>query len=145
MKKPIIKKSIKIRASSEAVWKTLTQSDNIKEWTSAFMPGSYMEGIIAKDEEVSFKDSFQNGLQGVITECDPGKRLKIEYHTSLTAGVPNADDTKDWNGCYDLFVIKGRGGTTTLMIETMAPEKFVDTFPELWDKSLLKMKEIAER
>ena len=147
MKKHTINKSIGIHAPKEKVWDVLINPKFVSTWVSEFSEGSRVEADWDVGGTVLYKDRAGNGLKARVTDNRPNRLLKVVHESILNHGVedPESDDLPKWRGCKEAYLLSEKGSVTTLSIESEVPEEYFESFKSLWDKSLQKIKELAEK
>jgi uncharacterized protein YndB with AHSA1/START domain len=83
--------SIRIAASPQTVWATLTAPETYKAWTAAFIDGSYFEGSWAAGERIRFLSPDGGGLTSVIAENRPHEYISIKHLGEVKQGVDDTD------------------------------------------------------
>jgi uncharacterized protein YndB with AHSA1/START domain len=147
MKKHTIKKSIEINTPKERVWEVLLNPRFVNTWVSEFSEGSQVEADWDVGGTVLYKDRDGNGLKARVADNRPNRLLKVVHEAILNHGVedPESDDLPKWKGCREAYLLSEKSGVTTLSIESEVPEEYFEPFKPLWDKSLQKIKELAEK
>ena len=141
-----LNKTIVIPALPQKVWQVLLDSPYIDEWYAEFGEGLHAETDWSQGSEyrVAGKDGW--GMIGKIAENTPNKVLSIEF-TGIVNGNKDdyeseeADKVKGQNETYRLFETQGG---TKLEIETAAADEYYDMMAAMWDKALIKIKELSE-
>ena len=142
----LITKTITVNASREKVWEQITNTNKAAMWASEFMPDTRVEGSFELGKIIYFKDDSGNGLGGTVIINQPVEHLKINYNIAIEQGVEHTEgvEYEKWIGCYDDFYLTEDHGNTILALESVAPEEYYNDFVPGWDKSLNKIKEMAE-
>lgn len=149
--KKTIEKSIEIAASREAIWSALIDKDSFSDWGSSFMPGSYYEGEWAEGNTIRFlgpcEDRGTNGMITKVAEYTYGEYVRAEHIGIVTNGedVYEGDVYDMWIPATEEYRLTGGPDRFTLHISNEVPEGFFDEFSEAWDKSLVRIKEIATK
>ena len=146
MKRLTISKSIEIEAPKKKVWEVLLSPEYVNIWTSEFSEGSTVESDWRMGGTVIYKDKDGNGLKGRVTDKKSNELLRVEFEGVLERGAENPDNDEFvmWKGCTDEYMLSERQGVTVLSVESEVPEEYFEPFGPLWDKSLRKIKQIAE-
>jgi uncharacterized protein YndB with AHSA1/START domain len=136
-----------INASREKVWSVLLDDATYREWTSAFMEGSYAVTDWQKGSKVLFLDGKGMGMVSRIEESIPNEFLSIEHLGEVKDGVEDttSEKVKQWAGAHENYTLKEAEGKTELLIDCDMADEYIDMFKEMWPKALAKVKEIAER
>lgn len=146
MKKEMIKKTVKVNAPRETVWDVLVRDEYTRAWYSEFSEGSHAEGDWNVGGRISFLDGSGNGLVAKVVAKEPHERISIEHQSVIMDGkeAPDSEEAKKWRGCKENYTLSQEDGMTTLTVEQELPEDYLESIPDLWDKALLKVKELAE-
>lgn len=141
-----IEKSIKINAPKEKVWEVLVNSDLNQTWYAVFSEGTFAETDWKIGSKVIFADKSGSGLVGKITENEFCKVLSIEYTGTLEQGREDteSDSAIEFKGAHEKYVLAEQENFTTLEIASDMNEEYFDSMFDMWDKALLKIKELAE-
>lgn len=147
MKKHTINKTVKIDAPKERVWEVLLSPKLVNTWVSEFSEGSHVEADWNVGGTVLYKDRDGNGLKARVTDNRPNQLLKVVHEGILNHSVEDteSDDLPKWRGCGEAYLLLEKGRVTTLSIESEVPEEYFEPFKPLWDKSLEKIRELAEQ
>jgi hypothetical protein len=142
--------SIDIRAPKDKVWRTMFADSTYREWTSAFMPGSYFEGSWAQGSKILFLGPDEKGGSGGMVSRIAQSRLHeymgIEHLGMVSNGVEDtqSDAVKDWAGARENYSFSESGGVTTLRVEMQAAPSFEAMFNDSWPKALQVLKALSE-
>jgi uncharacterized protein YndB with AHSA1/START domain len=139
---------ILINAPREKVWKTTLDDATYREWTSAFMPGSYAVTDWQKGSKTLFLGPDGSGMVSRIAENIPNEYLSIEHLGEVKDGVEDTTSEKvqQWSGAFENYTLKTVGDNQTeFSVECDMGDDYVDMFKEIWPKALAKLKEVAER
>jgi uncharacterized protein YndB with AHSA1/START domain len=145
---------IKIKATSEQVFKTMFDKTKYKEWTSEFNETSHFIGSWEKGSKITFlgtdKDGNAGGMVSKIIENVPDKFVSIEHRGIIKNGkeITSGAETNEWVGALENYRFTQNNDFTLLEVELMSPEKinpaFKSYFMETWPKALSKLKQICE-
>lgn len=133
--------SIEINASAEEVWEVLTAPDYTKQWANEFGKGTYVETNWQIGTEVLWKDKGGNiGAKGKVEQHEYPSTLKIAFFDDVNSSISSP------TGAYsENYLISKQGDKVTLSIEAgLLPQKDLPTHLPLWDKAIVRMKELAE-
>lgn len=136
-----------IDAPREKVWSVLLDDATYREWTSAFMEGSYAVTDWQKGSKVLFLDGNGMGMVSRIEENIPNEFISIEHLGEVKDGVEDttSEKVKQWAGAHENYTLKAVDGKTNLLIDCDMADEYIDMFKDMWPKALAKVKEIAER
>lgn len=142
--------NISINASKEKVWDSLFSDANYREWTAAFMPGSYAETDWKEGSTARFLGPGGSGMISEIEASRPYDFLSIKHLGIVKEGVDDltSEETKQWAGAHENYTLRSNGDHTEVLIELESKgmkQEFVDYFTETWPVALEKLKQIAER
>ena len=143
--------SITIHASKEKVWQTLWDDATYREWTTAFIEGSWAKtDHFKKGSKVLFLDDKNDGMVSIVAENKPNEYMSFEHIGEAKKGVEDLESAKNqgWAGAHENYTLKATEGGTEVSIELDVDEnakQMVDYFMATWPKALSKLKEIAER
>lgn len=145
MGKFAIKKTLKIKAPQENVWDILLTPEMFAKWSDVFSPGSHMKGEWKKGGVVTYLDNTGMGLKAKVVDLQPHNRASVEYIHILKDFKEDPSQEEGWVGCRETYLLTGDNGMTNLMIESEVPtQKYYEEFNKMWDKALIKIKELAE-
>lgn len=142
---------IQINAPREKVWHATLDDATYREWTKAFMPGSYAVTDWQKGSKALFLGPDGNGgtsgMVSRIKENIPNEFLSIEHLGEVKDGVEDttSEKVKKWSGSLENYTLKNVDGKTEFSVECDMAEEYADMFKEMWPKALATLKEISER
>ncbi|PZR19291.1 MAG: SRPBCC domain-containing protein [Flavobacterium psychrophilum] len=147
MSNRIIQKSITLNASPQKVWQVLMESPYIDEWYAEFGEDLKVETDWSTGSKYRVVDSNGLGMVGKIAENVPGKTLSIESEGMVK---DNKDDfespeAKMLKGNRETYWLSETAGGTKLDIESACFEEYADLMADMWDKALIKIKQLAEK
>ena len=146
MSSKTIKKSVNINAGSETVWDVLTNDRLTRIWYAAFSEGAHAETDWKEGSKAIFKDNAGFGLVGRVIKSMPNEVLSVEYTGVLTDGKEDYDSdlAKQVKGGREMYSITHKEGITRLDIASDMSEDSYDQMSQMWDKALVKIKQLAE-
>lgn len=141
-----IEQRIEIAAPRERVWDVLLEDETFRQWTSAFMEGSFAETDWRAGSPVRFLDPAGMGIVGHIVVSDRPERLEIEYDGVLLEGKEDydGDEARQWKGARETYQLSERGGRTTLSVTSDMVDDHYDGMSEAWVRALEKVRALAE-
>lgn len=139
--------SIHINASREKVWDTMLGDATYREWSSAFMPGSYFQGDWSEGSKMLFLGpdpvgGAEGGMVAVVKENRPQEFVSLEYHAEIRNGV---ETPMEGTGAENYTLQDKDGGTEVIIDLLNLPEEYEEMFNDAWPKALEKLKEISEK
>lgn len=143
--------SITINAPKEKVWNTMLGEETYREWTSAFMPGSFFKGSWEEGSKILFlapgESGKNSGMVSRIKENRQYEYVSIEHLGFVENGTEDttSDTVKSWAGALENYTFKENNGKTELIVELDTSEEYKEMFNETWPKALQKLKTLSER
>ncbi len=138
-----IRKTISIDAPAGKVWEVLLEPEFTRKWGGEFMEGCYVESDWSPGSEVIWKDGDGTPfVVGVVDELEPESLLVVRFYDDVSSRPP--DPPGDFTETYALS--EDGGGTTLSIINEMGhvDRETVSSASLLWDKALLKIKQLSE-
>lgn len=146
------KTSIFINAPKEKVWDVMLGKDSYKEWTKPFNSTSRFEGDWSEGSKMLFLGTDENGnneggMVSRIAKNVPYEHLSIEHIGIVENGVEDtaSEKAKAWAPAFENYTFTEKNGGTEVDIDQDLDEKYVQMFEGMWKKSLLRLKELAEK
>ena len=138
---------IEIAAPKEKVWKVLWGDTTYPAWTSAFAEGSRAETNWEEGSKVLFLDGKGQGMVSTIAKKIPNEFMSFKHLGTVKDGVEDfeSEQTKEWSGALENYVLKTVNGKTELFVDMDIAEEYKDYFMNTWPKALDKVKELAEK
>lgn len=142
-----IKKSILLRSTPENLWQTLFDDKNYRLWASCFQEGSYADTDWQLGSKTIFSDCSGFGIIGKIHERQDYQRLSIQYEGMIRNGVEEfaSKEAQAIKGSLETYELEAEGNLTRLQVTSDMDEAYYEDMIALWDKALLKIKELSER
>jgi len=145
MPKLFVEKSIEINAHAHHVWNALTQAEQTRQWIGGFG----LDGEMVSDWQLNSAVLWKNNdgtiiVEGRVTALEPERLLRFTVFDVRSEKPPVTPE----DGIT--YQLSENGGRTTLHIRqgdfSAMPdgEKFRDRSAQIWDRVLVKVKEIAE-
>ena len=123
--------SATINAPREKVWKVLWDDTSYRNWTSAFMEGSYAETDNWKEgTKVLFLDPRRNGMVSRVAANKPNKFMSFEHLGEVKNGIEDTESekVKGWAGAKENYTLTDENGKTKLMVDIDSTDEFKDYF-----------------
>ena len=136
--------SIDINAPKEEVWKVLWNDSTYREWSGAFMEGSYVESDWNEGSKIRFLDPEGNGLSSVIERKVPNQFMSFRHNAELR-NKKELDEKTNWSDATESYILRQTDGMTHLKVELNGPEDHVNMFNDSFAKALQKVKELSEK
>ena len=144
-------REIFINAVREKVWDIMLSPLTYRDWTSAFHPGSYYKGSWEQGEKILFIGPDENGVEmGMVSRIAENRKpefLSIEHIGIYKYGVEDteSEEAKKWAPAYENYTLEEKDGGTELSIDMDIDTKERQMFEAMWDKALLRLKELCEK
>ena len=142
--------SIVINAPKEKVWDTMLDDKTYRQWTEAFMPGSYYKGDWNKGSKILFIGPGENGDMGMVSRIKENQKYKfisIEHYGIVKDGKEDtsSDEINAWAGAHENYTFNEKNGTTEVLVDLDTVEEYKEMFEGMWPKALNKLKDLAEK
>lgn len=142
--------SIVINAPKEKVWDIMLDDKTYRQWTEAFMPGSYYKGDWSKGSKILFIGPGENGDMGMVSRIKENQKYKfisIEHYGVVKDGKEDtsSDEVKAWAGAHENYTFKEKNGATEVLVDMDIVEEYKEMFEGMWPKALKKLKDLAEK
>jgi uncharacterized protein YndB with AHSA1/START domain len=138
--------SIEINAPRERVWNTMLEDSTYRQWTNAFMPGSYYEGDWSEGSEMRFLGPSEGGQKdgGMAARVKENRHLEfisLEQYAEIRDG-----ELVPWNPTgFENYTFTDSENGTLLSIDLLGiPDEYAGMFDEMWPKALQILEEITE-
>lgn len=136
--------STNIKAPREKVWEILWNDATYRQWTAAFMEGSYAESTWEEGAKISFLAPGKGGMFGIIQKKVPNTEMSFRHQGEIKDG---REEIKHWENATERYFLSDNNGSTQLdVVLTMDDENkdFGNYFNEVFPKSLAIVKELSE-
>lgn len=143
--------SIDIKAPKKRVWETMLEDKTYRQWTAAFMEGSYYEGDWNTGNKIRFLALDENGKeQGMVSRIKENRQyefVSIEHLGLIQDGKEDtsSDEVKKWAGALENYTFKEKNGATEVSVGVDSDEEYSEMFSEMWPKALQTLKKLAEK
>jgi hypothetical protein len=140
-----------INAPKETVWHKMLDIESYKEWTAAFNPGSYYKGDWSQGSKMLFmgpdpETGEEGGMVSRVAESREYEFVSIEHLGILKNGVEDttSEEARKWSPAFENYSFAEKDGGTELTIDMDVAEEYHQMFTDMWEKALVKLKEICE-
>jgi len=146
MSNKIIHKTMIINAAPQKVWQVLLDTPYIEEWYTEFGEGLTAETDWSPGSKYRVVDHKGFGMIGRIAENIPLKTLSIEAQGMVTDNKDDfeSDIAKQIKGNRETYWLSETAEGTKLDIESGCVEEYADMMADMWDKALIKIKQLSE-
>jgi uncharacterized protein YndB with AHSA1/START domain len=127
-----------INAPVERVWEMMLGPDSYRQWTSAFVEGSYFEGSWDEGATIRFLSPSGDGMVAIIAENRPHERISIRHVGIIAAGVEDreSDQIRAWAPAFENYTFRPVDGGTEVAIEQDVAEDFEQHMLDMWPRAL---------
>lgn len=132
---------VQINATPQKVWSVLWNDISYRQWTSAFMEGSFYQGTLEEGSIVKFLDPNNNGLYSRVEKNDPFKEMKFLHLGEIYAGV---EAEQNWGEATETYILEETDPGTLLKGIIQTPGEFKSFFEEKFPKALGIVKNLSE-
>lgn len=144
-----INTSVIIKAPREKVWNTMLNDATYRQWTSAFHPGSYYKGTLAKGEKILFVGPSEEGEMGMVSrvaDIRPYEFISFEHLGIIRNGVEDteSEEAKKWSPAFENYTFKDVEGGTEIIIDQDIESTYQTEFEAMWKNALDLLKGLAE-
>lgn len=144
--------SILINASKEKVWHTMLDKETYMEWTKAFNETSTYKGDWREGSKMLFLGTDENGnneggMVSRIAKNTPYDYLSIEHIGIIENGVEDttSEKAKAWAPAFENYSFVEKDGGTEVIIDQDLDEAYTQSFGDMWEKALMRLKALAEK
>jgi uncharacterized protein YndB with AHSA1/START domain len=137
-----------IQAPRERVWTLMLAPDSYREWTAAFMEGSYYEGSWEPGQRIRFLSPTGEGMVAEVAENRRGEFVSLRHLGEIRPdGTVDTDSpsVRAWAPAYENYRFLDRDGATELQIEMDTLPAYEQFMQEAWPKALARLKALCER
>ena len=136
-----LKFSTKINATKEKVWSTLWNDSTYRQWTAAFMEGSYAKSDWKEGSKILFLTPKGDGMFGIIEKKVPNEQMVFKHLGEVKNGV---EEYKDWKEVKENYYLSEKNGITELNVEMGETGEYEQYFNQTFPKAIALVKQISE-
>jgi uncharacterized protein YndB with AHSA1/START domain len=139
--------SMHIEASREKIWEAMLQDATYREWTAAFMPGSYYVGDWSEGSEMRFLGpgavgEKEGGMAARVKENRLHEFISLEHIGEIQAGIVKPFPESS----YENYTLTDQGAGTEVVVDMLnIPDEFSGMLDGAWPKALQSLKALAEK
>ena len=137
-----LKFETKINAPAAKVWETLWNDSTYRQWTAAFMEGSYAETDWKEGGKILFLGPKGNGMFGIIEKKITNEQMTFRHLGEIKDGI---EETKNWGEATESYHLKERNGITELNVELDSIGEMEQYLNSTFPKALEILKQISEQ
>lgn len=131
-----------IKATKETVWDNLWNDKTYREWTAAFMEGSYAESDWNEGSKIAFLSPKGAGMFGIIEKKIPNQQMSFKHLGEIVNGV---EEKKDWGGATENYYLQEKDGSTELKVTMDATPDFAAYLNVAFPNALETLKHMSEK
>ena len=143
--------SIVIGAPKEKVWHTMLDDQTYREWTKAFMPGSYYKGEWQEGAKMLFlgpnpETGEEGGMVSRVKAVRPYECVSVEHLGIVANGEEDttSEEARKWTPALERYSLRETPEGTEVFVESDAAEEYRAMFEEMWPRALADLKRLAE-
>jgi len=143
--------SIVIDAPREKVWHTMLDDQTYREWTKAFMPGSYYKGEWREGAKMLFlgpdpETGKEGGMVSRVKAVKPYDCVSVEHLGIVANGQEDttSDEARKWTPAVERYSLRETPEGTEVFVESDSAEEYKAMFEEMWPRALADLKRLAE-
>ena len=138
--------NINLSAPISLVWETMLSPDTYRQWTSAFMEGSYFDGTWEEGSKMYFLNPTELGMVGKVAENKWHERISILMLGFVSHGIEDmgSKNAKIWTPAYENYYFKAADGGTELRVTVDVPAEYEDMMTQSWLKALELLRALCE-
>jgi len=138
---------VSVNAPKEKVWSILWDDATYRQWTSAFMEGSYAVSDWKEGDKILFLDPEGRGMYSIIDKRTEYGQMRFKHIGEVKDGKdqPLDESSKQWSGGIENYELKETNGVTTLSVDVDMPEAHEQYFSKAFPKALALVKQLAEK
>jgi hypothetical protein len=146
--------SIVIKAQKEKVWEKMLGEETYPLWTDVFMPDSHFEGDWSEGSKILFLGPDESGKTSGsvfrIKENKPYEFISMENIGMVQDGKEDitSKEATMYAGALENYTLKERDGGTEVLVDLSPvmeiPDDYKEMYEDMWNKALLKLKELVE-
>jgi len=143
--------SIVIGAPKEMVWHTMLDDQTYREWTKAFMPGSYFKGEWKEGAKMLFlgpnpETGEEGGMVSRVKAVRPYECVSVEHLGIVANGEEDttSDEARKWTPALERYSLRETPEGTEVLVESDSAEEYKAMFEEMWPRALADLKLLAE-
>ena len=139
--------SIRIHAPVARVWELMLAPDSYRDWTSAFMEGSYFEGSWEQGQRIRFLGP--GGADGMLAEVAENRRhafISLRHIGFIAGGQEDtgSEQVRAALPAHENYSFKAVPEGTELVIDQEIGPDHAAMMSEMWPKALARLKALCE-
>lgn len=138
---------IRIKASTEKVWKYLWELENYKKWNSVFGAGNYYKtDSFEQGSKIHLLTPNGDGMYSILEKLVENEVLVFKHLGELTNFKEQPIDEKiqGWTNALESYELKPLGNETELIVQVESMEQYADHMNKTFPLALRELKRISE-
>ena len=118
-----------------------------RDWTAAFVEGSYYEGSWAQGQRIRFMSPSGDGMVAEIAEHRVDEFISIRHLGFIAKGVEDTESeaARAWAPAYENYTfVRVADDKTRVVIDQDVTAEFEAYITEAWPKALARLKGLCE-
>ena len=140
--------SIDIKAVKSHVWNTMLEPGKYEAWVKAFSANSQFIGEWKQGATVRFVDPALGGTKAVLEIFEPYETIVAKHHALITKEGEEdgeSEEAQQWIGTLEKYFFSESEGWTTVTVEMVTHQAFVEMFDACWPEALEHIKALSEK
>lgn len=137
---------ININAPVEKVWKLMWEKDSYKQWTKAFMDGSYYTGDLEEGNRIHFLSPSGAGMYSDLIQLKLHSYIVFSHigYLKEKQEMDVDDETLQWTGSLEGYYFSQTPTGTHIRAELDNQKAFHDSMQQTFRAALVELKRMAE-
>jgi uncharacterized protein YndB with AHSA1/START domain len=133
---------IDINAPREQVWTTLWSDATYRDWTSAFLEGSYAVSDWNEGSRIQFLDPSGSGMSAIIDKMVANELMSFRHVAEIKDGQEQPPAA--WSGAMETYRLAPQGDGTRLTVDLDTTDEYRDAMEQMFPRALERLKSLAE-
>ncbi len=138
--------SVRIHAPVARVWQLMFDPESYRDWTSAFMEGSYFEGSWEQGQRLRFLAPNGEGMLAEVAENRRHAFLSLRHIGFIADGKEDTDSeqVRALLPAHENYTFRAVPEGTELVIDQDVGQDHAAMMSEMWPKALARLKALSE-
>ena len=135
-----------IAAPVPKVFRLMLDPVSYRDWTSAFVEGSYYEGSWLQGQKIRFMSPSGDGMVSEIAAHRPPEFTSIRHLGYISQGVEDtqSEAVRAWAPAFENYSFSATPQGTRLVIDQDVTEEFEQYIAQAWPQALQRLKLLCE-
>lgn len=141
-----IEKTVDVAAPPERVWDVLLDDVTYRQWTEAFMEGSYAETDWREGSAVRFLGPERSGMLGRVVTSRRPEVVSVEMEGLVDEGRDDttSETARAYRGARETYRLSATSTGTRLDVSAPMGDEHYDAMVVAWDDALERVRRLAE-